>query len=139
MRRAGLLTSTGATTWGLSLRRATAGFVVLGLLLRLARYLADFPLWCDEARLAANLIDLGFGDLGRPLRYQQVCPVGFLAVELAAVRLLGFSTWSLRLAPLVSALAGVLLFRRVAGRLLSGLPLLLAVGTFCVSWWPVGF
>jgi hypothetical protein len=121
------------------LRRATTAFVALGLILRVVRYLADFPPWCDELRLAANLIDLGYGDLGRPLRYAQVCPVGFLAVETTAVRLLGFSTWSLRLAPLAAALASVVLFRHVAGRVLSGLPLLLAVATFCVSWWPVGF
>ncbi|MFO0949918.1 MAG: hypothetical protein U0835_01960 [Isosphaeraceae bacterium] len=123
-------------TW---LRHATTAFVAVGLLLRLVRYLAGFPMWCDELRLAANVIDLGYSDLGRPLRYAQVCPVGFLAVEISAVRLLGFSTWSLRLAPLLGSLASVVLFRHVAGRLLSGLPLLLAVGTFSVSWWPVGF
>jgi hypothetical protein len=121
------------------LRRATTAFVALGLLLRVVRYLADFPPWCDELRLAANLIDLGYYDLGRPLRYAQACPVGFVAVEATAVRLLGFSTWSLRLVPLASALAGVVLFRHVAGRVLGGLPLLLAVATFSVSWWPVGF
>jgi hypothetical protein len=113
--------------------------VALGLLLRLLRYLADFPLWCDEMRLAVNLIDLGYGDLGRPLRYAQVCPVGFLAVETTVVGLLGFSTWSLRLVPLLSALASVVLFRHVAGRVLRGLPWLIAVATFSVSWWPVGF
>ena len=121
------------------LRQATTAFVVLGVLLRVLRYLADFPLWCDEARLAANLIDLGYGDLGRPLRYAQVCPVGFLAVETTAVHLFGFSTWSLRLAPLISAVASVVLFRHVAGRVLSGLALLFAVAIFSVSWWPIGF
>jgi hypothetical protein len=124
---------------GRFLRRATLAFVALGLILRLFRYLADFPLWCDEAHLAANLIDLGYSDLGRPLRYAQVCPVGFVAVETTAVHLFGFSTWTLRLAPLASALASVFLFRHVAGRILSGLPLLLAVATFSVSWWPIGF
>ena len=121
------------------LRRATAAFVVLGLLLRVFRYLSDLPLWCDESRLAANLIDLAYGDLGKPLRYAQTCPIGFLAVETTAVRLLGFSTWSLRLAAFVSSLASVALFRHVAGRVLSGLPLLLAVAVFSVSWWPIEF
>ena len=121
------------------LHRATMAFVVLGLLLRVFRYLMDFPLWCDESRLAANLIDLGYGDLGRPLRYAQTCPVGFLAVELTSIRLLGFSTWSLRLAAFASSLASVVLFRHVAGRVLSGSPLLLAVAMFSVSWWPIEF
>jgi hypothetical protein len=121
------------------LRRATTAFVALGLLLRAFRYLADFPLWCDEAHLAANLVDLGFKDLGRPLRYAQVCPVGFVAVETMAIHLFRFSTWALRMAPLSSALASVVLFRHVAGRILSGLPLLIAVATFSVSWWPIVF
>ena len=114
-------------------------FVVLGLLLRVFRYLMDFPLWCDESRLAANLIDLGFGDLGKPLRYAQTCPVGFVALELTSIRLLGFSTWSLRLAAFASSLASVVLFRHVAGRVLSGSPLLLAVAMFSVSWWPIEY
>jgi hypothetical protein len=113
--------------------------VALGVLLRLARYMADFPLWCDELRLAANLIDLDFSKLGRPLSHAQVCPVGFLAVETTIVRLLGFSTWSLRLFPLSCALASVFVFRHVAGRILSGLPLLIAVASFCVSWFPIGY
>jgi hypothetical protein len=118
---------------------ATTAFVVLGLLLRVFRYLADFSFWCDETSLAANLIDFGYQDLGRPLSFAQACPIGFLAIEASAVHLFGFSTWSLRLAPVLSALASVVLFRHVAGRLLSGLGLLLAVAIFSVSWWPIGF
>ena len=92
-----------------ALQRATKAFVALGLLLRVLRYLVDYPLWCDEARLAANLIDFGYRDLGRPLSHAQVCPVGFMAVETTVVHLLGFSTRSLRLVPLASALASVVL------------------------------
>jgi hypothetical protein len=119
--------------------RATTAFVVLGLLLRLLRYLMDYPLWCDESRLAANLVDSGFADLGKPLRYAQVAPVGYLAVEMALIDLLGFSTRSLRLFALVCSLTSVLVFRHVAGRLVSGLPALLAVAIFAVSWWPITF
>ncbi|GAC1451556.1 MAG: hypothetical protein NVSMB9_36540 [Isosphaeraceae bacterium] len=119
-------------------QRLTLAFVGLGLFLRVMRYLIDLPLWSDEMSLAANLVDFQYGDLGRPLRYAQVCPVGFLAIEAAAVRLLGFSTWSLRLIPVVSGVASVFLFRHVAGRLVSGPPLLLAVAIFSVSWWPIG-
>lgn len=123
------------------IRRATMGFVVLGLALRAFRYLSDFPLWCDESRLAANLIALADGEAGffGPLRYAQTAPVGFLVVETGVIELIGFSTWSLRLVPLLCALASVLLFRHVAGRLLSGYALLFAVAIFAVSWWPLGF
>ena len=43
--------------------RVTTGFVALGVLLRVARYLLNFPLWCDETMLAANFLDKGYGDL----------------------------------------------------------------------------
>ncbi|WP_161602136.1 DUF6541 family protein [Tautonia marina] len=123
------------------IRRATLGFVLLGLGLRLFRYLSDFPLWCDESRLAANLIALADGEAGffGPLRYAQTAPVGFLLVETGVIQLIGFSTWSLRLVPLLCALASVLVFRHLAGRLLSGYALLFAVAIFAVSWWPLGF
>lgn len=124
-----------------TIRKATAAFLVLGLVLRLFRYLSDFPLWCDESRLAANLITLaeGGGSVFGPLRYAQTAPAGFLAVETLVIRLIGFSTWSLRLVPLLCGLASVLLFRHVAGRLLAGHALLFAMAIFAVSWWPLGF
>lgn len=118
---------------------ATRGFVVLGLILRAARYFADLPLLSDEARLAANFVHGGFGDIVGPLRYQQIAPIGYLAVEVAAVRIFGFSTWSLRLFAFCCSLASVLLFRHVAGKLLRGLPLLLSVAFFSAAWWPIAF
>src|SRR5262245_22469922 len=84
---------------------ATAGFVALGLWLRAARYLLNFPLWCDETMLAANFLDRGYADLLRPLDYRQIGPLLFLAAELTSVRLLGFSEWSLRLVPALCGLA----------------------------------
>ena len=119
--------------------QATAGFVVLGLLVRAARYLLNFPLWCDESMIAANFLDRGYADLFRPLDYRQVSPVLWLVVELTSVKLLGFSELSLRLFPCVCGLLSVLLFRHVAGRLMSGVPLLLAVAVFAVSGWPLRY
>jgi hypothetical protein len=134
-----ILTSTGrearqADRW---LERATWAFVALGVLLRIARYLMDYPLWWDEAFVAVNFIGRDYCDLLRPLDYGQVCPILFLWCELTIVKLLGFSEWSLRLFPLVCALAGVVLFRHVAGRVVRGLPLLLAVAIFATSFQPI--
>ena len=52
------LTSTGLEThqgdrW---LERATWAFVCLGVVLRITRYLMDYPLWWDEAFVAVNFI-----------------------------------------------------------------------------------
>ena len=117
--------------------RATSGFVALGIALRVARYLMHYPLWWDEAFLAENFLARGYIGLLRPLDYNQVCPVLFLWAERAAVDALGFSVWSLRLFPLLCAVASVFLFRYSAGRMLTGLPLLLAVGIFSTSFHPI--
>ena len=117
--------------------QATSAFVALGVLLRLARYVMNYPLWWDEAFVAVNFIRRDYVDLLKPLDYGQVCPILFLWCELAIVKLLGFSEWSLRLFPLGCAVASVFLFRHVAGRLVRGLPLLLAVAIFATSFHPI--
>ncbi len=120
-----------------AIQKATAAFVVIGAALRVARYLLNYPLWWDEAFVAVNFLRRGYLDLLKPLDYGQVCPVLFLWAELSAVKIFGFAEWSLRLVPLVCALAGVLLFRVAAGLVLKGLPLLLAVAIFAVSFHPI--
>ena len=119
------------------LDRAIGVFVVLGLALRLLRYGLNYPLWGDEAFVAVNFLDRDYRGLLRPLEYGQICPPLFLWAELAAVRLFGFSEWSLRLFPLACSLASVVLFRIGAGLVLRGVPLLMAVGTFAVSIHPI--
>ena len=131
-------TPPGAALWTERwLEWATWTFVGLGVLLRVLRYLMDYPLWWDEAFLAVNFIRRGYLDLLRPLDYSQVCPILFLWIELTVVKLAGFSEWSLRLFPLACAGASVVVFRHVAGRVLRGVPLLLAVGIFAVSFHPI--
>ena len=110
------------------LRRLTWWFVALGVALRVARYVMNYPLWWDEAFVAVNFLRRGYLDLLRPLDYGQVCPVLFLWAELTAVKLFGFSEWSLRLVPLACAVASVFLFRVAAGMVLRGVPLLAGRG-----------
>ena len=119
---------------------ATAGFVALGILLRAARYLLNFPLWCDETMLGANFLDKNYSDLlFRPLVYRQIGPPLFLIIQLSATKVLGFSELSLRFFPALCGIASVPLFRHVAGRLLRGVPLLMAVAVFAVSGWPLRY
>ena len=73
------------------LTRGIAGFLVLAVVLRLVRAIQNYPMWCDETMFAANLLDRDWSELARPLDYRQVCPLGFLALEWIAVRMLGFS------------------------------------------------
>jgi hypothetical protein len=119
------------------LERAIWAFVALGVLLRLARYTMNYPLWWDEAFVAVNFIRRDYLDLLRPLDYGQICPILFLWAELTVVKLLGFSEWTLRLFPLMCAIAGIVLFRHLAARILRGVPLLMAVAIFAVSFHPI--
>lgn len=109
-------------------------FLALGVAARVLRYLLDFPLWVDESFLAASFWDRGYGGLTQSLEYYQVCPILFLWAELTAVKLFGFSEYALRLFPLVLGLASLGLFRHLAGRLLRGSALLLAVAIFAVAY-----
>ena len=115
--------------------RGIVGFLALAVVLRLVRTLQNYPMWCDETMLAANLLDRNWTELAIPLAYRQVCPLGFLAIEWLAVRILGFTEFSLRLFPLICALVSVPLFfgfaRSVLGRATAAT--FLAVGVFAVS------
>ncbi|MGQ0637145.1 MAG: ArnT family glycosyltransferase [Planctomycetaceae bacterium] len=113
--------------------------VGLGVTARVVRHALGFPLWSDEYLLAANFLDRSFSDLLAPLDFNQVAPVGFLWVELACVRLLGFSEWSLRLFPCVCGVAALFVFRRFAGRLLKGPALVLAVALVSVAYYPIRY
>ncbi len=112
-------------------------FVILGLAIRLVRYLVVYPIWHDEAFLAMNFLDRGYRDLLRPLDYAQVAPVCYLWIELTAVRLFGFHEWSLRLFAAICGMASVLVFRHLASRILRGVPLLLAVAVFATAFYPI--
>ena len=110
------------------------GFVVWGIALRLLRYGLCFPLYGDEGSLAANFLDRDFSSVFRPLDYGQIAPLGFLWGELLAVKLVGFSEYSLRLLPFLASVTslGVFAFfaRRFCGQNLAAA---LAVAVFAVS------
>ncbi|WP_261341623.1 glycosyltransferase family 39 protein [Tautonia sociabilis] len=119
------------------LARWALGFLALGVVLRLVRFLLRYPLWHDEAFIAVNFIDRGFRELALPLDYLQVCPILFLWVERAIVGLLGFNEWSLRLFPTLCAIGGLVLFDRLARRTLPGWGYPIAVGILAVSYSPI--
>lgn len=112
-------------------------FLILGLTLRIVRFALNYPLWGDEAFLASNLIDRDFLGLMRPLNYTQVCPILFLWIEKAASLAFGFSEQSLRLFPTFASIGSLFLFRHVAGRIMRGPALILAVAIVAVGYVPV--
>jgi hypothetical protein len=112
-------------------------FLTLGVALRLLRFGLNFPLWNDEAYLALNVLERDFAGLTRPLGYAQVCPLLFLWAEKAVVLALGFGEWPLRLLPTTASVASLFLFRHVAGRLLKGVALAVAVAILAVGYTPI--
>ena len=112
-------------------------FVILGILIRLVRYLVDYPIWHDEAFLTCSLWDRDYVNLLRPLDYGQVAPWLFLAIERTIVIALGYSELTLRLFPTICSILSVLLFFQLARRLLSGQAQVLAVAVFATSYYLV--
>jgi hypothetical protein len=116
---------------------ATLAVVAAGLVWRIARYAADWPLWGDEAYLSVSLATRGFAGLARPLEYSQIAPVGFLWAERAVLALLGPREQALRLLPFLAGIASLLLFWWFAATNLSRRAGLLAVAFFAASFYPV--
>ncbi len=92
----------------------------IGVAWRMTDYLLRFPVWDDEASLGLNILHRGYLGLLRPLRYGQVCPVGFLWISKFLIDTCGTDDWVLRFIPLVAGIAAVVLAwpvtRKVAGR-----------------------
>jgi hypothetical protein len=109
----------------------------LGVLLRLLRYGLNFPIWWNEAFLAVNFLHRDYAELLGALDYNQVCPPLFLWAERAAVDLLGFREWTLRLAPLLSGVLALVLFARIAWNRLVPSAAFLSVLMLAVAFHPV--
>lgn len=115
-------------------RRLVIGFLLLGIAARAVRFFLRFPLWEDECFLAVSFIDRGYADMLAPLSYHQVAPLLFLWIELTMVKLFGFNEWSLRLFPFVASTAALLLFARLARRILTGEAFVFAVAWLAVAY-----
>lgn len=118
-------------------QRGLRFFLAVGILLRLLRYLLCFPLWGDEAMLAVNFIDRPWSDVAAPLERGQVAPVGFVALEMLAVELLGFSEYSLRLIPLLASVASLYLFFRLVRKTMPEQAAFFAMAFLAVAYVPL--
>jgi hypothetical protein len=113
-----------------SLRGAEAllwGLVALGGLLRIVRYADNRSFWLDESMLGLNLIDRSATDLRSTLDYVQSAPYGFLLGQKGVIATLGDSELALRVIPLISSLAALVVFALIARRLLEPVAAVLAV------------
>lgn len=132
--RVSSLTWNAAFVRGITAEQMVWGFVILGIVARLLRFLLRCPLWPDEGFLAASLLDRGYLELLEPLEYHQVAPFLYMWAQLTIVKLLGFNEWTLRLFSFVCGISSLLLFRHLAGRLLGGASYVWAVALFAVAY-----
>jgi len=104
--------------------------VALGSGLRILAYVANRSLSIDESYLALNLIERSPFDLLGALDFNQAAPVGFLEAEKLTITILGREEYALRLLPLLASLLAIVLFFRVAQKVLRPLAAMVAVGVF---------
>ncbi len=116
-------------------RAAMLGVVVVGIALRVVQYVGSGSLWMDELALARNVVDREWGELvGKPLSFGQAAPVGFVLTQKALVTALASDDdFVLRLVPWSAALASLILFWRLAERVLGGIGSLVAVTLFATA------
>lgn len=123
------------TRWAaLLLLLPTALVTLAGVALRVEQYLHGRSLWFDEALLALNVIHRPLQRLlTEPLAYQQGAPPGFLAIQRLVVAQFGSSERMLRLVPMVGGCLTLVVFARLAHRLLSRPAALLATALAAFS------
>ena len=86
--------------------RLLLALVILGLGLRAYHYLADPPMWHDEAAQVVNILDKSFADFQGPLYYAEASPPAFMWILKAWTLVWGDGTLALRFIPwLASCLA----------------------------------
>jgi hypothetical protein len=113
-------------------RERIAVLISLGLIFRVAQWLADRQIWLDEGSLAGNISTLSLPGLFGPLSGGQIAPPGFLVVEWVICRTLGCSAMALRLFPLVCGVGSIFVFRAVAERCLRPGAVWIAMALFAV-------
>ncbi|MFL5341225.1 MAG: hypothetical protein ACJ8F7_13845 [Gemmataceae bacterium] len=97
-------------------RYVAAGFLVLGLAVRLRHYLAAPSYWYDEAYLLLNIFDHSFRELAGPLHGDQAAPPLFLWSLRALYVTAGKLEWAMRFPAFAASVLSVLLMIPLARR-----------------------
>ncbi|MBS1622414.1 MAG: hypothetical protein JST83_00165 [Bacteroidetes bacterium] len=94
-------------------RYIAGGIILLGIVMRLAVYMQNRNLFIDEANIARNVYERGFGALAQPLSYEQYAPPVFLWVVKVSAILFGYREQALKLFPLLCGLLSLGLLYRI--------------------------
>jgi len=117
-----------------NLRTAVMILLAIGVALRVWQYVADMSFWLDELSLARNIDERSFAELMiRPLGYDQIAPLGFLALIKLSAIVAGPSDRALRIVPFVAGVVALFLFALLAARTLEGVAVPLSVCLFAIG------
>ncbi len=83
--------------------------IAIGMVLQIAHWAVNRSFWQDELAVGLSIRERSFSELAKPLDWNQAAPIGFLWVEKLACNVLGDDRARLRLFPLISGLAALLL------------------------------
>ncbi len=115
------------------LGRLPRTLIVIGLMLRLLVFLQDRSLWFDEMSLWGNIAQESPFRFDHPLTGDQLAPFGFLVIERMIASVYGTGRMAMRLVPLLAGMGALVLFARLAARVLPERPALLALALFALS------
>ncbi len=122
-----------AWLWRLLCRHAEILLLAVGVLVRLQVYSRDRRFGFDEALLWGNIEGMPVLDFSHPIRGDQLAPLGFLMALRAIVRALGATERIGRLIPLLSGIAALFLFERLARQVLPRRAAVIALLLFVCS------
>ncbi len=115
------------------INRSELLILAIGIGLRIVRFAQPRPLWLDEALIALNLFTRRPHEFFRPLDGNQISPPGFLLGEWLVTALAGTGEKALRLLPLIAGIVALILFARLARRILEPGMALLATALAALS------
>jgi hypothetical protein len=113
---------------------AARGLLVVGVALRVWQYAADQSFWFDELSIARNVLSRSLSDLVlKPLAYDQIAPIGYMALVKLSALLFGPSDLALRLPSFLAGILALILCWRLADETLDGVAVPIAVGLFATA------
>ncbi|TKC59261.1 glycosyltransferase family 39 protein [Pedobacter hiemivivus] len=108
--------------------------LIIGFAFRIFHFIYNRSLWIDEVYLSTSLVKMDFLELAtKPLYYQQKAPIGFLWLNKLVINLFGNTEIFLRLIPLISGVASMLLFVPISKYFLNNWGRLIAIGIISFS------
>jgi hypothetical protein len=115
----------------------TLTLISLNILWRAVRYGLGFPFWGDEAAVVDQVLRRDFFGLIEPLEHIMVAPLGFLWAVFPFPRLFGTSEWAFRFVPFIAGVLSMLLFWRLASKILERTAAFVSIAFFSAAYYPV--